>query len=304
MPMIHEVSGWPNKTCEVQNHHMDSTRWDGFAYRDGDIVIGTWAKSGTTWVQQIVGQFVFDGAEHIPVLELSPWFEYRPIPKEAMFLMLDKQQHRRFLKTHLPANALLASPLAKYIFIARDGLDTLWSWYEFHCSYTETIYQSVNETPGRVGPPFERPGPDFIEYFHQWLDGNGYPAWPFFSNTQSWWDVRNAENVLLLHFNDLKADLAGQMRVMADFLEFDIDPDNWPKMVEHCTFDYMRKHADDLTPRLATRFIGGARSLINKGTNARWRDTLSDAEVGKYQEFAARNLSEDCANWLASGRSA
>ena len=290
------------KTCELQNHHMDSTRWDNFSYRDGDIVIGTWSKSGTTWLQQIVGQFVFAGAENIPVLEVSPWLDYRATPIEAVYRALEKQQHRRFIKTHLPADALNLSPLAKYLYVARDGRDTVWSWYEFHCTYTDSVYDAINDTPGRMGPPFERPGPDVVEYFHQWLDGNGYPAWPFFANIQSWWDVRNQDNIMLLHFNDLKADLEGEMRRISDFLGFKFHDRDWPQMVEHCTFDYMRKNADQLTPRLAARFVGGAHSLINKGTNARWRETLSQSDLQKYQSFVTKHLSEDCANWLATGQ--
>jgi len=38
---------WPEETREVHNHHMDSTRWNGFEFRDDDIVIATWAQSGT-----------------------------------------------------------------------------------------------------------------------------------------------------------------------------------------------------------------------------------------------------------------
>jgi len=45
---------WPKKTREFQNHHFESTTWNDFVYRDDDIVISTYAKSGTTWVQQIV----------------------------------------------------------------------------------------------------------------------------------------------------------------------------------------------------------------------------------------------------------
>jgi aryl sulfotransferase len=295
------TSPWPAKTAEFQDPHMDSTRWNDFVYREGDIVIGTWAKSGTTWLQQIVSQFVFDGAEGIPVLEISPWLEYRPVPIDSMFSMLETQQHRRFLKTHLPADVITSSPLAQYIYVARDGRDALWSWYEFHCSYTDSIYQAVNETVGRIGPPFPRPGPDVIEYFHHWLDGNGYPAWPFFSNIQSWWNVRDQPNVLLLHFNNLKSDLDGEMRKIGNFLNFEVDGANWAKLVEHCTFDYMSKNADQLTPRLATRFTDGARSLINKGTNARWRDILSDHELEKYQNCVAKNLSLSCARWLETG---
>ena len=51
----------PVKTRELHNHHFDSTIWNDFAFRDDDIVIATYAKSGTTWTQQIVGQLIFGG---------------------------------------------------------------------------------------------------------------------------------------------------------------------------------------------------------------------------------------------------
>jgi hypothetical protein len=45
---------WPVKTREFHNHHFDSTIWNDFRFRDNDIIIATYAKSGTTWMQQIV----------------------------------------------------------------------------------------------------------------------------------------------------------------------------------------------------------------------------------------------------------
>ena len=98
-------------------------------------------------------------------------------------------------------------------------------------SYTEFIYTALNESPGLVGPSLPLPGKDVVEYFHQWLDGNGYPAWPFFSNIQSWWHVRKQPNVLLLHFNELKSDLEGEMRKISKFLDCEINEKLWPDMV-------------------------------------------------------------------------
>ena len=54
--MIMTDETYPRKTRDLHNMLMNSTRWDGFEFRDDDIVIDTWAKSGTTWTQQIVSQ--------------------------------------------------------------------------------------------------------------------------------------------------------------------------------------------------------------------------------------------------------
>ena len=73
---------WPRKTREFQNHHFDSTVWNDFRFRDGDIIVGTYAKSGTTWTQQIIGQLLFDGSAEVDVGEMSPWVDLRVPPKE------------------------------------------------------------------------------------------------------------------------------------------------------------------------------------------------------------------------------
>ena len=48
----------PRKTREIHNHHFDSTIWNDLKFRDDDIIIATWGKAGTTWVQQIVSQLL------------------------------------------------------------------------------------------------------------------------------------------------------------------------------------------------------------------------------------------------------
>ena len=74
---------WPIKTRELNTQLYDSTVWNDFQFRDDDIVISTWAKSGTTWTQQIVAQLLFNGAEDLEVAEMSPWLDLRMPPKEV-----------------------------------------------------------------------------------------------------------------------------------------------------------------------------------------------------------------------------
>jgi len=296
------ATGWPRKTRELHNHHFDSTVWNSFGFRDDDIVIGTYAKSGTTWTQQIVSQLLFGGAEGLDVAEMSPWLDLRVPPKEVKLPAVVAQAHRRFLKTHLPVDALVYSPRARYIYIARDGRDVVWSLYNHHANANQLWYAALNDTPGRVGPPIEPPPTSIRQYFLEWLEGDGYPFWSFWENIRSWWEIRHLPNLLLLHFAELKADLPGQIRRIAGFLDIPVDPGRWPAILEHCSFDYMKANATRSTPLGGVFWDGGAETFIHKGTNGRWRDVLTEEDCRRYEETARRELGEDCARWLATGR--
>jgi aryl sulfotransferase len=177
----------------------------------------------------------------------------------------------------------------------------LWSLYNHHAGANQLWYDALNNTPGLVGPPIARPDPDIRRYFNTWLEKDGEPFWSYWENVASWWAARNLPNVRLVHFDRLKADLAGEMRAIADFLEIDIPAERWPTLVAHCTFDYMKSHAELMAPLGGAIFEGGAQTFIIKGVNGRWRDTLSAAESAAYEATALDRLGPDCARWLAGG---
>src|SRR4051812_50008816 len=112
--MTEVVADWPRKTRELHNHHMDSTLWDGFPYRDDDVVVATYAKSGTTWTQHIVGQLIFGGDPDVRISEVSPWVDLRIMPPNLLDL-LEAQTHRRVVQNHPPPHPLDLSPQAQYI---------------------------------------------------------------------------------------------------------------------------------------------------------------------------------------------
>ena len=284
--MVTDMTAWPRKTRELHNHAFDSTAWNEFRFRPDDVVIATYAKSGTTWVQQIVGQLIFGGREGIDVATLLPWLELRFPSKEAKLAALEAQEHRRFIKTHLPVDALLFSPEAKYIYVGRDGRDVVWSLYNHHANALEEWYRLRNDTPGRVGPPIGRPPASIRQYFLEWLEGDGHPFWSFWENVSSWWAIRHLPNVLLLHFADLKRDLRGQMRRVAASLEIALDAEAFGAAVRHCSFDYMKAHAAKCAPRGGSFLKGGSRTFIHKGTNGRWRDVLSADDCRRYEAAA------------------
>jgi hypothetical protein len=107
-----------------QSSDEDSARWDGFPFRQGDIVISTRSKSGTTWMQMICALLVFQTPElPAPLATLSPWLDWLIRPRDAVVADLEAQQHRRFIKTHTPLDGIPIDPRASYIVVARHPLD-------------------------------------------------------------------------------------------------------------------------------------------------------------------------------------
>ncbi|MFA6018184.1 MAG: sulfotransferase domain-containing protein [Patescibacteria group bacterium] len=275
--------------------------WNGFPFREDDICIASYAKSGTTWLQQIVAQLIFSGADDIPVADMSPWIDLRVPTKEEKFAQIEAQTHRRFVKTHLPVDALVFSPCMKYLYIARDGRDVVWSMHNHQASGNEAYYSLLNDTPDRIGPPIESPTKDVRQYFLDWLEKNGHPWWPFWENVKTWWDIRNLPNVQLLHYHDLKTDLPKSIHQVAKFLEIQIDPTSWDSILLHCSFDHMKSHGTKIVPLNGTLWSGGAQTFMHKGTNGRWRDILTAEDISSYETTATRELGPECATWLNRG---
>ena len=177
---------------------------------------------------------------------------------------MEAQTHRRFVKTHLPVEALVYSPKAKYLYIGRDGRDVLWSLYNHHAMGNEAMYDALNNSPGRVGPPLEPPPDDIREYWHTWLAKDGFPYWSFWENVRSWWAIRKLPNIMMVHFDVLKRHMPEEMRRIAKFLDIPIDESKWDLIVEHCTFDWMKEHGEKIVP-LGSNVEGRHKDLHQQG---------------------------------------
>jgi aryl sulfotransferase len=98
-------------------------------------------------------------------------------------------------------------------------------------------YDVLNDTPGCVRAPIERPIWEIRQYCKDWLGQDGHPFWPFWENVGSWWGIWDLPNVRLVHYSDLKRDMPGEIRVIAEFLEIPINESNWDTIREYCSFD-------------------------------------------------------------------
>jgi aryl sulfotransferase len=303
----------PVRDRVYRNHHLDSRRWDHVALRPDDIVISTSYKTGTTWTQRIVSLLLF-GAGPLPASlnQLSPWIDARfHGPVERVAALAGAQRHRRFLKSHLPLDALPFDERVKYLVVGRDGRDVFMSLWNHWGAYTDAIYGLLNGGEDFVGEPLARRPDDIHAVFRDWVgrgsfpwEHDGWPMWSHLYHAGSFWRFRHLPNVRLVHFADLKADLEGEMRGIAAFLGIDVPEAAWPARVAGATFEAMKRDAETLLPEQGIGFEGGARSFIHKGTNDRWRDVLEPAELAAYAAVVARAVPPDCAAWLEGGRKA
>ena len=306
----------PQVTRTYQNHNLDSTRWQQFQPRPDDIVITTSIKSGTTWMQEIVRQLIFSGEAAAPerdntsLWQVSPWLEWPILPRDVALGTLAAQPHRRFIKSHLPLDGLPYFPQVKYILVGRDARDVAMSLWNHYAEFNDVVF-GRNSVPDGIGDPFPLPPPDIHTFWRDWIgrgwfawESEGYPFWGNLYHTQSWWPYRHLPNILFVHYNDLKSDLAGEIHRIADFLEIPLADSAFSSILQATGLHAMREREDRLNDQMRLAWKEGAKTFFHKGTNGRWRDVLSAEEMQMYEAKASQVLTPDCRAWLEQGRAA
>jgi aryl sulfotransferase len=309
--------------CVMRSPVSDSRRWNQFEPREDDIIIATFAKCGTTWTQRIVDLLVHQTPDVRPFGDISPWFDSTIFNSvEEDLATLKAQTHRRYIKSHLPFDALPVWETVKYIHVGRDGRDARLSWQNHQQGHTAEFNAHVGrqamalaaERGEKAGGPPPAAPEDPREYLLQWfgeleaqLDASGQSGpqtfgYPFFDFEATYWRERQRPNLLLVHYNDMKEDLAGEMQRIADFLEIEIPETVMPSLVEAARFEAMKKAGNELFPKLPQVFDRGADRFINKGQSGRWRQYLTDGDVRRYEAIVKRACTPGLAHWLEGGR--
>lgn len=299
----------PELTHAYEHHHLAAHRWHDFAVREGDVVISTSYKAGTTWMQTIVGHLIFhESGLPASINELSPWLDMRVFPEAEMKAALEGQTHQRFIKTHLPLDGLPYHEGVRYVVVGRDPRDVFMSLLNHWGNHTDEFYEAMNEHSGNPGEPFPRMPEDPHEVWRNWITRGSFPwetdGWPYWSHLHhcaSWWAFRHLPNIAFFHYADMLEDLEREMRRVAAFIGVEIPEARWPALVAACRFASMKENASRLLGDMSFAFKGGNDTFLNRGTNGRWRDLLDQEELALYQEAMARTLPPDCARWLEAG---
>jgi hypothetical protein len=284
-----------------QSPDEDSARWVGFPFREGDIVISTRSKSGTTWTQMICLLLVHQTPElPAPLEALSPWLDWLVHPRDEVWARLAAQTRRRVIKTHTPLDGVPIDPRATYVVVGRHPLDMAVSLYHQGDNIDR---ERLNALTGAPPEPSPRPRRPVHEWLLRWIDEDPDPRQELDSlpgvmhHLSDAWARRDEPNVVLLHYDDLQADLDSQMRGLADRVGIPVDESRWPDLVQAAGFEAMRAGAASLAPD-TLGVLKDRSAFFRRGTSGAGRELLSADELSHYDDRAAAMAPPDMLAWL------
>ena len=302
----------PQVTHVYSNTFMDSARWNRWVPRDGDIMVCTPYKAGTTWTQMICALLIFQSPDlPLPLGELSPWFELRAYDFEDLLARYTTQTHRRFIKTHTPLDGLPYYGNVTYLYCGRDPRDIFISMQNHKSNQNaKRVVELLTQRGESLSPPIPL-SEDINERFQLWLtrgsfewEEDGFPFWSVFHHADSFWAHRALPNLHFLHYAALTADLSGQMRRVAALLGIEVDPARWPILVNAASFSEMKRNADRVAPDTDLGVWHSNAQFFNRGTNAQWREFLSPESLALYESVKRKRVLPELATWLERGTEA
>ena len=291
----------------------DSSRWDGFAFRPGDVVISTPPKSGTTWTQMLCALLIFDGPVFpAPLDQVSPWLDMSNRPLAEVTAALAAQTHRRFIKTHTPLDGLPLHPDVTYLVVGRDPRDVAIS-YEHHAAnlnferFLELRAAAVGNDDLAELPPRRVPSADPVERFRAFVadETNGGPPTlaSALHHLDTGWQRRRDANVALFHYADLKTDLAGELLRLASVLGIPCSPEHATELAAQATLARMRDRSPDVAPNASQQgHWKDLRAFFRSGGTGEWRERLTAADLAAYDARVAMLVPPDLAAWAHAGR--
>ncbi len=303
------MTKFPSVEHVYQNTFMDSTRWQHFMPRDGDILVCTSYKAGTTWTQMICALLIFqDPQPPAPIAELSPWFDLRLYADDDIRARYEAQTHRRFIKTHTPLDGLPYFSNAVYVVCGRDPRDIFLSMQQHKANQDGHVVRDILQGRGEeMAPP-----PDLPEStdgkFQLWMtrgsfdwEQDGYPNWSVFHHLETFWRFRHLPNIHFLHYADLQRDLEGEMRRLAQALGISVPETKWPTLVNAATFAEMKRNADRTAPDTDLKIWRDNAGFFHSGTSGKWKTSLSAESLALYDKVTLAREPQRMITWLEQG---
>mmetsp|Transcript_3920 Transcript_3920/g.8641 ORF Transcript_3920/g.8641 Transcript_3920/m.8641 type:complete len:383 (+) Transcript_3920:92-1240(+) len=242
--------------------------------KDGDLVVATGTKSGTTFMLYCAHQIRTKGKdtndELFPDVSVTtPWPDMRQDRwgtwanqkdrlnttkfrgREMRYYWDHPSYPFRIFKSHYVPGILpvrkKGGKKIKYLAMVRNGIDVAASMTTFFTAHTEQFRNVWGGFPPAI--PAEALNSDEPpESVKGIMPGNNLEA-IYFGYVKGWWPYRDDPNVLMLHYSNVRKDLKGTVAKLAKFLEVDLTWKELNTITKSCSLEHMKK--DDKVGRFS-----------------------------------------------------
>jgi aryl sulfotransferase len=227
-------------------------------------------------------------------------------------MLLERQRHSRFIKTHTPLDGVPYLPSITYIAVIRHPLDVAMS--DLDHGENERFDRLVELRAAAVGSEAPVEGalddaPQEADAYLRWFidnevepTGSGpYGLADYCNQVLTYWNARSEPNVHLFHYADLLADRDREMRRVAAALEVDVDEERWSAILDAAGFESMRARAADTAPEVASGIWRSPERFFRVGGARNWSSLLDDRDIAHFHE-RLRELAGDATDWVLRGR--
>ncbi|XP_045139903.1 sulfotransferase 1C2 [Echinops telfairi] len=246
-----------------------------FEAKPDDLLICTFPKSGTTWIQEIVDMIAQNGdlekCQQVILQQRHPFLEWTGPPKPSGVERANAMPSPRILKTHLPAHLLPPSfweNNCKFIYLARNAKDCMVSYYHFY----------------RMNQTLPDPG-TWEEYFENFISGKvGWGSW--FDHVRGWWTSKDSYRTLFLFYEDIKRNPKQEIRKVMQFMGKNLDETILDKIVQETSFEKMKENP--LVNRSAVPKSVMDQSIspfMRKGTVGDWKNHFTVAQNERFDKI-------------------
>uniref|UniRef100_A0A673AMV3 Sulfotransferase n=1 Tax=Sphaeramia orbicularis TaxID=375764 RepID=A0A673AMV3_9TELE len=211
-------------------HPAESLKfYEEFSFRPDDIIIVTYPKSGTTWMQELV-PLIMSGGD--PASE-------RPSPR--MFAT-------HFHYNMMPTSFFKVKPKAKVLYVMRNPKDVFTSSFHYYGMASYLV----------------KPGSQ-TEFLHKFLEGKVvFGSW--FDHVKGWINAEDKDRIMFISYEEMIMDLKDSVTRMATFLEKPLEDAVIEKIADRCVFKNMKKNKMSNYSLVPSEFMDQKKSeFLRKG---------------------------------------
>jgi len=249
--MFRRIKQMFQKNIQKQSAQTDSL----FRIQDSDVFIVSFPKSGNTWVRFLIGNYLTEGKIAFTNAHLLiPDVHFNPTAIEAI------QTHPRFIKSH----STFSAEYPKVIYVVRDGREACVSYYYFliksgviQREMTFSQFLRMEFIPGNL------PYGDWGKHVAGWLDG------------------ANAQNILIVKYEDLIANSELELEAIIRFSGLILNASKVREAAQKSTFDEMKKNEEidpDYAKKMGVHFKDTSYGFMRSGKTNSWKNEFSSED--------------------------